>query len=336
MPDVTNDPFGGWKEARQTYLLACLLTGNEESASKVLLESVGEVSSHPEGSEPAKKSRLLLAAVRRRALRAPSGNELPPVLAELRQHAEPGRSLVLLDELGLLSGDEAAALLGMNPVAAQTAAAALREAIPDPSALRQELDALAPSPSPECSTALEKLAREGGVSKAKNPAMWAVIVALVLLAGLVAWQLTGRAGVFPDEALKILETARKSGPESFSPVEIKAGALPDWFAMQGIDGLSIPPALSGLDAVGVRVFQHEGETIAQMAILDQERRLYLIAFPAAPFGIHGLPANGWQTATTGRFVSAITERDGMCLAITFRGNEKDMKTFLDSLGRKNL
>jgi hypothetical protein len=44
----------------------------------------------------------------------------------------------------------------------------------------------------------------------------------------------GRAGTFPNEALKIAAAGSKATPNQFDPVEEKAGALQDWFALKGL------------------------------------------------------------------------------------------------------
>ncbi len=333
MPD---DPFLERPDARQAYLLAWILVGCEEGASRVLVEALRETATHPGGGDPIRQGRLLVAATRRRALRTQASCSLTPTLADLRRRAEPGRSLVLLDELEILSGDEAAALLGLDPTVAHKAASQTREFFAAPNLLREEIGALAPNPTPECRATLLGFPGEASHERIKNPAVWAVAASFLLLIGVAAWQFTGRAGAFPDEALKIAEQARKAGPEKFSPVEIKVGALPDWFALQGFDGLFIPDAFSGLDVVGARLFRHEGEPVAQMAVQDGERNLYLIAFPAKPFDTRGLSAGTWGIATSGRFVVAATERNGVCLLVTFRGSRKEMETFLGDFGRRRL
>jgi hypothetical protein len=316
------------EEMRKAYVLAWVLTGCEEGASRVVKESIQEVGAHPAGSDLHKRSRLLMAAVRRRSLKFPARYELPPGLEALHKGLEPGRSLVLYQDLEIFNPGESASTLDLEKAGATLEEKKMREALGSDSDHVRLLTELKPSPSKECLEALDRYHRNEIHRGVKNPATLAVGMAFLLLIAVLVWHFTGRAGTFPEEAIKIVELARRAKQENFSPVDVKLEHLPDWFAMQGFDGLRIPAGFEDLNAVGVRTFQHEGETVAQMAILDGERNVYMLSFPASPFDIRGLRPEAWQITSTGRFASAITEKDGICTLITFSGSEEDMKSFL--------
>ncbi len=314
------------EELRKAYLLAWVLTGCEDGAGRVITEAVQEVRGHPASSDPHKRSRLLVSAVRRRSLKFPAKCELPTGLANLHRALEPGRSLIVLRTLNILSSTESASILGLEPTGARLQEQKAMDSLDEGTA--EALTSLTPSPGKECLDAMSRYTHHESHLSAKNPAMLAVGMAFLLLIAILVWQFTGRAGSFPEEAAKIVEVARKAKQEQFAPVDVKVETLPDWFAMQGFDGLNIPTGLESLNAVGVRTFQHEGETVAQMAVLDGEKNIYMLSFPAGPFGIGGLREDSWQLGTSGRFVSAITERGGYCFLVTFTGTEEEMKSFL--------
>lgn len=314
------------EELRNAYLFAWILTGCEEGAGRVMKEAIQEVRVHPASSDSHKRSRLLVAAVRRRSLKFPAKCELTGGLMDLHRALEPGRSLVVIRALGILNPAESVSILGLEPTGAQLDEQKVQESLAD--GTTESLGTLRPAPSKDCLDAMSHYTRHESHLSAKNPAMLAVGTAFLLLIAIVVWQFTGRVGSFPEEAAKIVEVARKAKQEQFAPVDVKLETLPDWFALQGFDGLNIPTGMGSLNAVGVRTFQHEGETIAQMAVLDGETNIYMLSFPSGPFGIGGLRENAWQLGSSGRYVSAITERAGYCFLVTFAGTEEKMKKFL--------
>ncbi|MEX1119614.1 MAG: hypothetical protein WEB60_12560 [Terrimicrobiaceae bacterium] len=320
------------EDVRVGYLLSWVLTGTEEGAGKSVCEAIQEVASHPAASDHHKRYQLFLSVVRRRSLKFPARDELPEALRELHKSPEPGRSVLALQEL--LQGKEqsgAAALVGLDPRSATEAAQKLKETLAEPSHLAKELASMEPSPGTECLAAIKTYLHGPEHSAVKNPATIAVGAAFLILIAVVVWQMTGKVGVFPEEAIKIATEARRAAQENFAPMDAGLDTLPDWFAMQGFEGFQIPPGLENLNAVGVRTFSHDGASLAQVAVLHEEKNLYLVSFPAAAFEIRNLPSQTWQVASSGRYAFAIREENGMCILITFAGSEEDMKSFLASL-----
>ena len=175
------------------------------------------------------------------------------------------------------------------------------------------------------------LARRGaGRTQIGKHAAFAVGVGFLLVIGLLVWMFLGRAGTFPEEAVKIAATGAKATPNQFDPVEEKAGALQDWFALKGFDNFRIPPEFAPFDVVGVRIFNVDNESIAQVAV--PQNTMYFYSFPAQPFGISVVPEGSWRITESDRLVTAIREEKGMCFLVSFRGSKSDMKGLLEKVG----
>jgi hypothetical protein len=313
--------------AGRGYAIANLLTGCHEGAMAVATAAADEVGKHPAASEAGRIARLFFAAVRRRSLRFPARCDLDGALAGLHAMQEPARSAHVLRLVGAMDDAEIAGVLGVAPGTLP----------PEPdnwAALRGHAGALRP-PKSALGTleALEESLREEaaeGRSCVRNPATIAVALGFLLLVGMLVWQMTGQAGVFPEEALKIASVGRRADFDQFAPVEVKASRVGDWFVMQGFDGFAVPVEFGDYDAVGVRTFKVDGNTVAQVAAIDGERRVFFLSFEAVPFRI---PAGGgWRVATSGRHVVAMRRDGEMCFLVSFEGTPGEMHEALGGGG----
>jgi hypothetical protein len=169
-----------------------------------------------------------------------------------------------------------------------------------------------------------------GRTQVGNHAAFAVGVGFLLLIALLVWIFLGRAGTFPNEALKITAAGSKATANQFDAVEEKAGALQDWFALKGFDNFQLPAEFAGFDVVGVRLFTVDNEPIAQ--VLVPENTMYFYCFASQPFGINIVPEKSWRITEADRSVLAIREEKGMCFLIAFRGSKEDMKSLLKQAG----
>jgi len=172
--------------------------------------------------------------------------------------------------------------------------------------------------------------RGKGRTQVGNHAAFAVGVGFLFLIALLVWMFLGRAGTFPNEALKIATTGAKATPNQFDAVEEKASALQDWFALKGFDNFQVPAELADFDAVGVRLFTVDNEPVAQ--VLVPENVMYFYCFASQPFGINVVPEGSWRITEADRSVLAIREEKGMCFLIAFRGSKQDMKNLLERTG----
>jgi hypothetical protein len=172
--------------------------------------------------------------------------------------------------------------------------------------------------------------KQGGRTQVAKHAAFAVGVGFLLLIGLLVWMFLGRAGTFPDEAVKIAMAGAKAPPDQFDPVEEKADALQDWFTLKGFDNFRVPPEFAKFDVVGVRIFAVDNEPIAQVIV--PENHMYFYCFSSQPFGINVVPEGSWRITESERSVLAIREEKGMCFLVAFRGTKKEMKSLLQKVG----
>jgi len=163
-----------------------------------------------------------------------------------------------------------------------------------------------------------------------NHAAFAVGIGFLLLVALLVWIFLGRAGTFPNEALKIAATGAKAAPNEFDAVEEKVSELQDWFALKGFDNFQVPAEFGAFDVVGVRQFTVDNEPIAQALI--PENVMYFYCFASQPFGISIAPEGSWRITEADRSVFAIREEKGMCFLIAFRGSKQQMKELLQRTG----
>jgi hypothetical protein len=169
-----------------------------------------------------------------------------------------------------------------------------------------------------------------GRTQVGNHAAFAVGVGFLLLVALLVWMFLGRAGTFPNEALKIAATGAKATPNQFDAVEEKASGVEDWFALKGFDNFQVPAEFANFDVVGVRQFTVDNEPIAQALV--PENIMYFYCFASQPFGISIVPEGSWRITEADRSVLAIREEKGMCFLIAFRGSKQEMKDLLQRTG----
>lgn len=181
-------------------------------------------------------------------------------------------------------------------------------------------------------TAAETLrAKRSGRISLRNPATIAVGVGFLLLVAVLVWNFLGRAGTFPDDGVKIATAGGKAAPAQFDEVQEKTEHLPDWFMLKGFDDFRLPPGFGAFDAVGVRLFRVEDETVAQVAVAS-EQPMYFYSFRAQPFGITVYPEGSWRFTEADQWALAIREEKGICFLVAMRGSKNDLRRVMESAG----
>ncbi len=324
---MSNFP-GEWSFLKSAWRFAHVLTGCHDGAARVFRDSVEELRRHPDADEPDRARPLIFGIVRKRSLKFPARCELPDALAPLHRQIEPVRSAMVLLSLDELPQESLPHLLGLDPrgvadLAKQSDAAVTNgiHSLPlgdaDLHQIQESAETLA--------------ARHGGHHlSARNPATIAVGLGFLLLVALLTWHLLGRAGVFPEEAIKIATDGAKATPDQFDVVENKAGDLQDWFMLKGFDNFRVPPGFELFVVAGVRNFKVENEPVAQAAV--PENTMYFYSFAAGPFGINVTPEKSWRITEADRTVLAIREESGICFLLAFRGTKADMERVLRDAG----
>jgi len=160
-----------------------------------------------------------------------------------------------------------------------------------------------------------------------NPAVLAISIALVVIAGVFAFHLLDRLNDFPGSATarKLLTVAGSTRPVMLDPVSAEAGTLGDLFFMKhGLEHYDVPDEFADFQTIGCRVFDDdESQRIAQIWV--GEKRMQFFLFPAERDGKTGavLAFPGWRYVHQEGWVGAVTEHNGVCFMAVLQGREKD-------------
>ena len=166
----------------------------------------------------------------------------------------------------------------------------------------------------------------------RNPAVLAISIAVVVIAGVSVFNLLSHLNDFPGSATarKLLTVAASTRPVMLDPVSTEAGTLSDLFFMKhGLEHYDVPAEFADFQTIGCRVFEdEESRRIAQIWLA--EKRLQLFLFPAERNAKTGavLHFPGWRYVRQEGWVGAVIERSGVCFMAALRGNEKDLEPYL--------
>lgn len=318
-----------WSFLATAWRYGLLLTGCQEGATVAFKDAVTELLRHPHAEERDRAARLFYSTLRRRAIRFPARNELPASLSAFHLMEERARSAVLLHALKALPDSDIQRLLEVD----NKGFTKLLEQKNTESETETELRSF---PLPEeaeiqIREAISSLGNKGQRSLMSNPSTIAVGIGFLLLIAVVVWNMMGRVGTFPDEAMKIATTGGKASPDQFQVVEAKAGDLEDWLMLKGFENFNVPAGLENFTAAGVRIFKVENEPVAQAAIVS-DKPIYFYSFASRPLGVTVAPEGRWLISEADGWVLAIREDNGSCFMVAFRGNKQQMQELLESGG----
>ena len=165
-----------------------------------------------------------------------------------------------------------------------------------------------------------------------NPAVLAISIALVVIAGVFAFHLLGRLNDFPGSATarKLLTVAGSTRSVMLDPVNAEAGTLSDLFFMKhGLEHYDVPEEFADFRTIGCRVFDDdESQRIAQIWVA--EKRMQFFLFPAERESKTGtvLRFPGWRYVHQEGWVGAVREHNGVCFMAVIQGREKDLAQYL--------
>ncbi len=162
-----------------------------------------------------------------------------------------------------------------------------------------------------------------------HPAMLSVIMGVALILGFLVWVEMDRQAAFPgkESVQQIVAIAQDMNGTELESSSVPAGELSDVFYMRGFEGFALPPQIARLPTLGNRLFKQGGHPVAQMAVVPHDALLYV--FRAADFGVN-LGAE-WRVFTQEEWVAAISENNGICSVLSFRGSSDEMKLLLKTL-----
>src|SRR5438552_16102289 len=166
----------------------------------------------------------------------------------------------------------------------------------------------------------------------RNPAVLAIGIALVVIAGVLVFQFVARLNDFPGSATarKLLAIAGSTRSVLLDPVNADAGTLSDLFFMKhGLEHYDVPPEFADFRTIGCRVFDDdESQRIAQIWVA--EKRMQFFLFPAERDSKTGtvLAFPGWRYVHQEGWVGAVTEDNGACFMAVLQRREQDLEPYL--------
>jgi hypothetical protein len=171
----------------------------------------------------------------------------------------------------------------------------------------------------------------------RNPAVLAIGLALIVIAGVLVFQFVARLNDFPGSATarKLLAIASSTRSVLLDPVNADAGTLSDLFFMKhGLEHYDVPPEFADFRTIGCRVFDDdESRRIAQIWVA--EKRMQFFLFPAERNAKTGavLKFPGWRYVHQENWIGAVTQHNGVCFMAALRGREKDLTPYIPKTNR---
>src|SRR5437762_1149847 len=168
----------------------------------------------------------------------------------------------------------------------------------------------------------------------RTPAVIAISLAVVVIAGVFVFQLLWRLNDFPGSASarRLLTAAASTRPVMLDPVSTEAGTLSDLFFMKhGLEHYDVPDEFADFKTIGCRVFEdEESHRVAQIWLVENRMQLFL--FPAERDTKTGavLRFAGWRYVHQEGWVGAVREHSGVCFMAALRGREKDIKAYISN------
>ena len=167
---------------------------------------------------------------------------------------------------------------------------------------------------------------------ARNPAVLAISIAVVVIAGVSVFQVLSGLNEFPGSATarKLLTVAASTRPVMLDPVSTEAETLSDLFFMKhGLEHYDVPAEFADFRTIGCRVFEdEESRRIAQIWLAEKRMQLFLFPAERNPKTGAVLRFPGWRYVHQEGWAGAVTERNGVCFMAALRGNEKDLASYI--------
>jgi len=168
---------------------------------------------------------------------------------------------------------------------------------------------------------------------ALNPAVLSAALGLLLIVGFVIYLAREAASDFAGREWieKFIEMNNRMTGAELERTQLTAGDLTDPMMLAGFGGFAVPRELAARPADGWRVFRQgqAGHRVAQFTLTDT--KVVAFVFRASDFGVQSEAPDHWRTFTHEGWAAAVTERAGLCTVLTLRGEEPEMRAYLDTL-----
>ena len=180
---------------------------------------------------------------------------------------------------------------------------------------------------------LLKGAKRSWKQTARHPAILAIALALLVLAGTGVFFFFEQMHEFPgsETAKRMLTIASNVRRLEFEKINTGAINLADYFFMKfQLEHFEVPIQFSDLRARGVRVFEDEdGVRVAQVLLAESGMQFFLYSAPrgesvkassSTKAEWHFVEGEGWA--------GAVQQRDGVCFMIAMHGSEEEVRAYL--------
>lgn len=160
-----------------------------------------------------------------------------------------------------------------------------------------------------------------------DPAMLAVLIGIVLLVFVLAWDFLGRPASFPPDAIEIAADVCGIPAEKFEEADLTAGEMDDWFVLKGFDAFTAPGRLAGMP-VGSATLITSGSI--PMAVLEiPENNFRVAGFDAAALDIR-IPEGEWRFTQLEKSLSAAVRIEGtQCVLVVHPGSVETLRARLE-------
>lgn len=181
--------------------------------------------------------------------------------------------------------------------------------------------------------ALIKGTKRSWKSIARNPAILATGLAVLVMAGVAVFFFLERLHEFPGSATaqKMLVVASNSRRSQFDPLHTDAINLGDYFFMKfQLEHFDVPMQFADFRASGARVIDDdEGHRVAQVMLAESGVQFFI--FSADKTEKPASANNGrskWRYVEGEGWTGAVQERAGVCFMIAMRGSKKEVRSYL--------
>jgi hypothetical protein len=168
---------------------------------------------------------------------------------------------------------------------------------------------------------------------ARHPAILAIALAVLVLAGIAVFYFVERLNEFPgsETAQRLLVYANTTRHYQFDPLNTDAINLGDYFFMKSqLEHYDVPMRFADFRARGARVFDDEnGHRVAQVVLAEKGVQFFL--YPAEQTATRIASKSGrsvWRYVEGDGWTGAVQERDGVCFMIAMHGSEEELRSYL--------
>jgi hypothetical protein len=166
-----------------------------------------------------------------------------------------------------------------------------------------------------------------------NPAVMAIVLAVFVIGGVFAYRVLEHLHDFPgaDRARRLLAVASSTRSVLLDPLQTDAGALSDLFFMKHrLEHYDIPVEFAEFRTLGSRVFDDEEvRGVAQIWVVEKRMQFFLFPAEKDPKGGGVSDFSDWRFVELEGWSGAVQQRNGVCFMAAIRGEEKDLRPYLE-------